>query len=59
MLPFLVRPLKAKVDSQSSEHGVIDNVRFINYVFVMKYTPPAEQFADLILNQNVMTGILS
>jgi hypothetical protein len=23
MLPFLVRPLKAKADSQSSEHGVV------------------------------------
>jgi hypothetical protein len=38
---------------------ILDNVRFINCVFVMKYTPPAEQFADLILNQNLVTGILS
>lgn len=38
---------------------VLDNVRFINCVFIMKYTPPAQQFAEMVLGQNVVTGALS
>lgn len=38
---------------------VLDNIRFIICIFVMRYTPPAEEFATMILNQNSVTGVLS
>lgn len=37
----------------------LQNVRFINCTFTMKYTPRADKFAELILDQNDISGSLS
>ena len=37
----------------------LQDVRFINCTFTMKYTPRADKFADLILGQNKISGSLS
>jgi hypothetical protein len=37
----------------------LENVRFINCTFVMKYSPRAETFADMVLAQNEVSGTVS
>jgi hypothetical protein len=37
----------------------LENVRFINCTFVMKYSPKAEIFADMVLTQNQVSGAVS
>ncbi len=37
----------------------LENVRFINCTFVMKYSPTAETFADMVLDQNEVSGTVS
>jgi hypothetical protein len=37
----------------------LENVRFINCTFVMKYSPKAETFADMVLTQNEVSGAVS
>ena len=37
----------------------LQNVRFIGCTFRMKYTPRADKLADLILDQNQISGSLS
>jgi hypothetical protein len=37
----------------------LENVRFINCTFIMKYSPRAETFADMVLTQNEVSGTLS
>jgi hypothetical protein len=37
----------------------LENVRFINCTFVMKYSPRAETFADMVLTQTEITGTVT